>query len=864
KTVMGDFQRSRSKVWWSNYLDGETEEEAAWGGLSRGSSSSPSSSHKSQDSGFSDSELSEQSKRQTDSPVQKSDDEVTENQCCECPNQQSKANVNKNDVKTPSNVASTEQAKSPECSCVGENLQDEHLNSSKISVENGVANKSPECKVDVSSQLPVKKLREKFLQDCICVNKVSERQQCCVSDKAGLNKSPNKQHNTQEQTKSENDENDNQGNARESTEQKNRSPTSLNRSTPVPKIRAPQKNRSLNETSSVKSPTPSPRSLRNECQIQSPIPSPRSSRNKISLTKCNNTTQCNLSPKQSNETANKNDSEQNSSQVPVCERSPSHTSTPKTTSTPTKLLTTPTRALRSLGLGKKNGRPVNLLNNFNSTPEETVCGTDPVEQWLGELASLYEPECMTTLQSKSLAVDLSHQVAVMAATATDTVRVLQESTKIISTEFAKLCQQLEYGKMELFGPLVQSLVGHMSEFVQEHCNEDEDGKKLVEVCDRLRLITAKQPPDKDEITAETATLGNKFTTIVDKILIQHISVLVGVLEEPTSDLALRSAISSLTTLGLEGPHLSRLVAQCSGIRALLTVCLESQSSSIRTAALRALATICCVVEAIRQLEQAGGVEILSETLAEVTRPEPEISEAAAVLAQITAPWVEDNHSVQGLSEQLPSLVNSLTRLASSTASCETLLLAAAALANLTFMEPRAVWPLLEHCTAGKLLQAVKKKGPKVSVFLQEQAATLIANMAAVPESRPHLADQRAVVALLCFLQIRHSPLQRAPEIAAAERVQQKSAIALSRLCSDPVVAAQVVELQGVNRLVRLCKEERERNHSDGVLVACLAALRKIAANCGTKVIEDLDAMELVEPRLLDSFLLYSSRQESYV
>lgn len=122
----------------------------------------------------------------------------------------------------------------------------------------------------------------------------------------------------------------------------------------------------------------------------------------------------------------------------------------------------------------------------------------------------------------------------------------------------------------------------------------------------------------------------------------------------------------------------------------------------------------------------------------------------------------------------------LPGLASTTASCETLLLSAAALANLTFMEPRTVWPLLEQGTAGKLLQAVKRRGPKVSVFLQEQAATLLANMAAVPESRPHLAEQRAVVALLCFLQIRHSPLQRAPEIAAAERVQQKSAIALSR------------------------------------------------------------------------------------
>jgi hypothetical protein len=48
-------------------------------------------------------------------------------------------------------------------------------------------------------------------------------------------------------------------------------------------------------------------------------------------------------------------------------------------------------------------------------------------------------------------------------------------------------------------------------------------------------------------------------------------------------------------------------------------------------------------------------------IAETARSEPEVSEAAAVLAQITAPWVEDNHTVQGLSEQLPSLVSSLTR-----------------------------------------------------------------------------------------------------------------------------------------------------------------------------------------------------------
>lgn len=53
-------------------------------------------------------------------------------------------------------------------------------------------------------------------------------------------------------------------------------------------------------------------------------------------------------------------------------------------------------------------------------------------------------------------------------------------------------------------------------------------------------------------------------------------------------------------------------------------------------------------------------------------------------------------------------------------------------------------------------------------------------MSSVPECRKYLAEQRAVVALLSFLEIHHSPLQNAPEVAAAERVLQKSAIALSR------------------------------------------------------------------------------------
>lgn len=52
---------------------------------------------------------------------------------------------------------------------------------------------------------------------------------------------------------------------------------------------------------------------------------------------------------------------------------------------------------------------------------------------------------------------------------------------------------------------------------------------------------------------------------------------------------------------------------------------------------------------------------MSDILADKKRSEAELSEAVAVLAQITAPWIKDNHSLQSLSQFLGDLVKSLTR-----------------------------------------------------------------------------------------------------------------------------------------------------------------------------------------------------------
>ena len=73
---------------------------------------------------------------------------------------------------------------------------------------------------------------------------------------------------------------------------------------------------------------------------------------------------------------------------------------------------------------------------------------------------------------------------------------------------------------------------------------------------------------------------------------------------------------------------------------------------------------------------------------------------------------------------------------------------------------------------------------------------------------------------------------------------------------------------GASRLVDLCRDPQERNFSDAVLVAALAVLRRLKANLDTEevslVFGRLEAEDLVGPRLMDSFLEYSSKQESYV
>lgn len=502
-----------------------------------------------------------------------------------------------------------------------------------------------------------------------------------------------------------------------------------------------------------------------------------------------------------------------------------------------------------------------------------------VSVWLQDVRLMTDNECMHTLQSKAVAKELSHLVAMAGRNTKDTVGALQLRAKVIASEYSRLCRKVDKGRLGRLAPSSLRLLCHTRALFADYSTSCSAAvkpqtkrleTKVLVTCERICKESQRLEVSKHESSAFKCLqevlhqFHASFFHLVDLITAHELRVIVDAIDEPFNQYCLKTAVANLASLGLNSEHVCRLIAKVGGVRSLLSVCVEPKYRQFRAAALRALATVCCVIDAIGELEKAGGIEIIADILCDAATTEREKSEAAGVIAQITSPWIDDNQHIRGLSESIEQLITALTELARRTCSDEVFLLASAALANITFLDSRACECLRRAGTTDVLVRVCREKVFTDCVFIKDQVSTVLANLAAFPECRASVLQPGGLVLLLCFLQVRPSLVQRDAEIAACERVQQKSAIALSRLCTDAVVAKQVMDVQGAERLVRLCKDEKERNQSDAVLVACLAALRKIASACGIDEFKGLDATELVEPRLLDSFLIYSSRQESYV
>lgn len=307
-----------------------------------------------------------------------------------------------------------------------------------------------------------------------------------------------------------------------------------------------------------------------------------------------------------------------------------------------------------------------------------------------------------------------------------------------------------------------------------------------------------------------------------KVLSKEVTFLLEKLESPKSDLDLRATITGITSLCLDKEQLIEIFTKKGIVPILIILCEKCEGSSLRSLFFRALSTVCTSSMAIEQFGKFSGIQVICETLCDdFEKPEPERSEAVALLVQVTAPWREDNHLIQSLSDYIYKIIKALTKFIQSTKCCKNILLCTAALANLSEIELKSIEAIISLNTVQILLKTVNQRGPCVSIYLLEQVAALIVNLSSQEIARQHLMLTSIISALLYFLNITKV------EGEAEKRLQQKSIIALSRLCSQPEACRQVVEFGGVRKLIKMCRNKNERFCSDAVLVATLVSILSI-------------------------------------
>nr|XP_031315830.1 protein inscuteable homolog isoform X2 [Camelus dromedarius] len=490
---------------------------------------------------------------------------------------------------------------------------------------------------------------------------------------------------------------------------------------------------------------------------------------------------------------------------------------------------------------------------------------DSVQRWMEDLKLMTECECMCVLQAKPISPEDDAQGDLILAGGPgpgDPLQLLLKRGWVISTELRRIGQKLAQDRWARVHSMSVRLTCHARSMIE---------KLLMEKCSELSAVTERCLQVENEhvlksmkacVSETLSTLGQHFGQLLELALTREVQALVRKIDASDNIYTTESTTGNLFSLTQEGAPLCRIIAKEGGVVALFKVCRQDSFRCLYPQALRTLASICCVEEGVHQLEKVDGVLCLADILTDDSHSEATRAEAAAVVAQVTSPHLPFTQHLSSFLESMEEIVTALVKLCQEASSGEVFLLASAALANITFFDTMACEMLLQLNAIRVLLEACSDKQRVDTPYTRDQIVTILANMSVLEQCASDIIQENGVQLILGMLS--EKPRSGTPaEVAACERVQQKAAVTLARLSRDPDVAREAVRLSCMSRLIELCRSPSERNSSDAVLVACLAALRRLAGVC-PEGLQDSDFQQLVQPRLVDSFLLCSNMEESFV
>ncbi|KAJ7411168.1 Protein inscuteable like protein [Willisornis vidua] len=346
-----------------------------------------------------------------------------------------------------------------------------------------------------------------------------------------------------------------------------------------------------------------------------------------------------------------------------------------------------------------------------------------------------------------------------------------------------------------------------------------DGR--FEIDDRLRMCIQTEDEEilksmKSCVNETLTTIAQYFGQLIELVLTHEAQNLLRQIELSDSVYVTESAISSLFSLTQEGAHLCQIIAKDmpAGNRAPYVPFAGGFSSSIKK--LISVIPEDNMMKAARQTYQltpiwksVDGILCLADILTDNSHSEATHAEAAAVIAQITSPHLTFTQHLSSFLENMEEIVTALVKLCQEASSGEVFLLASAALANITFFDTMACEILLQLNAMKILLAACSDK-----------------RLVDTPYSRDQISQQ---------YEVRYKLLQALIDIVTG-------------VCG--LLVFGIFDLE-------------ESQPAFLVILSCQAALRRLAV-MNPDGLEDSDFQQLVKPRLVDSFLLCTNMEESFV
>ena len=212
---------------------------------------------------------------------------------------------------------------------------------------------------------------------------------------------------------------------------------------------------------------------------------------------------------------------------------------------------------------------------------------------------------MSLKYKHSIFTDLSVAREVSECSKSRLVSQIHNLTHQIQLFFLE-CQHQQSGVMDYshFPGYARNTPSQKSLQLQDIKHEQE---KLLYLCDSIKLSVRKDT-EKVPLIKLITLIGSTFSRVVELMLGVQIKTCVDSLNtaraQTSADQQLTSALNVMTSLALEGNNLCRLLVQYGAVDTLLELCNHPHTAlDIRISSLRALGSICCVLEGIIRFVQ---------------------------------------------------------------------------------------------------------------------------------------------------------------------------------------------------------------------------------------------------------------------